>query len=69
MGAVMTPQDVMRSAAAGARFIASPHAAPDVVLGPELLGDALLPGGNLDSLAERAREVRAGAERGRNRAP
>ncbi|GAA3291003.1 hypothetical protein GCM10017708_17940 [Arthrobacter citreus] len=37
--------------------------------GPELLGDALLPGGNLDSLAERAREVRAGAERGRNRAP
>lgn len=148
MGAVMTPQDVVRSAAAGARFIASPHAAPDVihaarnlelashpgamtpsevhlawragasavrlfpaaslgtghleavrtalpdiplipsgsitlggtpgwfaagasavVLGPELLGDALLPGGNLDSLAERAREVRAGAERGRNRAP
>ena len=31
MGAVMTPQDVVRAAGAGARFIASPTAAPDVI--------------------------------------
>jgi 2-dehydro-3-deoxyphosphogluconate aldolase/(4S)-4-hydroxy-2-oxoglutarate aldolase len=143
IGAVMTPQDVVRAAGAGARFIASPNAAPDVihaarnlevashpgamtpgeihlawragasavrlfpagslgtghleavraalpdiplipsgsitlsgtadwfaagaaavVFGPELLGDALTPGGDLDRLAGRALQVRAGAEHG-----
>lgn len=148
MGAVMTPQDVVRAAGAGARFIASPNAAPDVIhasrnlelashpgaltpseihlawragasavtlfpagsvgtghleavraalpevplipsgsiplsgtaawfaagaaavaVGPELLGDAMLPGGDLNRLAERVRRVRAGADPGHNQAP
>lgn len=44
MGSVMTPQDVVRAAGAGARFIASPNAAPDVIHASRNLELASYPG-------------------------